>query len=398
MKIVMVEDFFHPDAGYQLNVLCKYLVKFGHEVTILTGELDKFPHYLTDFFGRDHIEARDREYEAAFGVRICRMPVRRFVSGRAFFDNSALFAAIRGEKPDVLFVHGNDTVTGMWAIRNRKKFGCPLVLDSHMVDMASVNPLRKEFYWFYRRFVTPAVRRDGLTVIRTQDDDFVQRRLGVPLSQAPYISLGSDTMLFHPDTETRAAFRSAHAVPQDAFVVVYAGKLDEYKGGKLLAELTASRLDVAREAVYLVVGDSVGDYGAEVENIFARSPYRVLRFPTQKYRDLAPFYQAADLAVFPKQCSLSFYDVQACGLPVLFEDNNINLERCSHDNGWVFRGGDAEDFAHKLTEIVNMPPAAFAAVGKNAAAFIQREYDYEEKARAYERILIETARRGIHKI
>ena len=397
MKIVMIEDFFHPDAGYQLNVLCKYLVKFGHEVTILTGELDKFPDYLTDFFGRDYIEERDRDYEALYDVKIRRIPVRHFISGRVFFDNSVLLTAIHAEKPDVFFVHGNDTVTGMWAVWNRNKLAAPLVMDSHMVDMASVNPLRKEFYWFYRRFVTPIIKRERITVIRTQDDDFVERRLGISLSQAPYISLGSDTLLFHPEASARAEFRARYQIAPDAFVIVYAGKLDEYKGGKLLGELTDRPLDTPREIVYLIVGDVVGDYGAEVEAMFEKSPYRVLRFPTQKYRDLAPFYQAADLAVFPRQCSLSFYDTQACGLPVLFEDNNINLERCTHGNGWTFRGDDTDDFARKLTEIANMPQTEFAATGENAVAFLREKYDYEEQAREYERILLETAERGICK-
>ena len=50
MKIVHVEDFFHPDAGYQINVLPKYLAKFGHEQVIITSEMDKIPDNLTQFF------------------------------------------------------------------------------------------------------------------------------------------------------------------------------------------------------------------------------------------------------------------------------------------------------------------------------------------------------------
>jgi len=59
----------------------------------------------------------------------------------------------------------------------------------------------------------------------------------------------------------------------------------------------------------LVVGNSPdSEYGNLVEDTFRRSENRVIRFPTQKYTELPRFYQVADLAVFPKQCSLSFYD------------------------------------------------------------------------------------------
>lgn len=392
LNIVNIEDFFHPDAGYQINILPKYLAKRGHRVTIITSEMEKIPEHLTAFFGRDNIEERDRAFEEACGVRVVRLPLRRFVSGRAIFA-PGLMEAVKAQAPDVLYVHGNDTFTGMWATWNRKKFGCPLVLDSHMLEMASVNPMRKAFRLFYRMFVTPIVRREGIPVIRTQDDPYVERFLGVPLSQAPWISYGSDTMLFHPDPERKRAFRRENGISEEAFVAVYAGKLDESKGGMLLAELTHRPLSTEREVVWLVVGNTSGAYGAQVEAAFRESPCRVLRFPTQKYSGLAPFFQASDLAVFPKQCSLSFYDVQACGLPVLSEDNNINVDRCSHRNGWNFRAGDLEDFASKLEDILRLPRQEFERVSMNALSLIREQYDYEEKAGEYEAVLLDSVRK-----
>ena len=50
MRIVQIEDFFHPNAGYQVNILSKYFSKAGHDVTIVTAELEKLPEYLTGFF------------------------------------------------------------------------------------------------------------------------------------------------------------------------------------------------------------------------------------------------------------------------------------------------------------------------------------------------------------
>ena len=97
----------------------------------------------------------------------------------------------------------------------------------------------------------------------------------------------------------------------------FAGKLDESKGGMLLAELMNRRLDTAREIVYLIIGNATGEYGERVEARMAESPYRVLRFPTQKYSQLARFYQAADAGLIAKQASLNFFDMEACGVPVL---------------------------------------------------------------------------------
>ena len=155
----------------------------------------------------------------------------------------------------------------------------------------------------------------------------------------------------------------------------------------MLAETFAKKFPVDREIVLVAVGNTSGDYGKEVEDIFQKSENRIIRFPTQKYQDLAYYFQIADLAVFPKQCSLSFYDTQACGLPVLSEDNNINVDRCSHQNGWTFQSGDMEDFREKITEIAKMDEAEYRKISENAYRFIADNYNYEDKAREYEAVI-----------
>ena len=386
MKIVHIEDFFHPDAGYQINILSKYLKSLGNEVTIVTSEMDKIPEALTSFFGCENIEQRDAEYEKNYGVKIIRLPLKAFVSGRAVFKRG-LLKVIKACNPDILYVHGNDTFTGMWALLNRKKYGCPLIMDSHMLEMASKNKFRKLYRWVYRTIFTPIIVKNKIQVIRTQDDPYVEKDLGIPLLQAPWISYGSDTMLFHPDQGCKKRFRTEQGISDDALIVVYAGKLIESKGGKLLAETFAKKFPVDREIVLAAVGNTSGDYGNEVEDIFQKSENRIIRFPTQKYQDLAYYFQIADLAVFPKQCSLSFYDVQACGLPVLSEDNNINIDRCSHQNGWTFRNGNMEDFREKIIEIANMDETEYKKVSENAYRYILDNYNYEDKAREYEAVI-----------
>ena len=395
MKIVQIEDFFHPDAGYQINIISKYFVRAGHEVTILTADAAHIPAQLAAFFGSEDIEARDRAYTGQTGVQIRRLPVRGFVSGRAVFTH-AIWRAIRAEQPDVLFVHGNDTLTAMRALLRLHSIDCPVIMDSHILEMASRNRFHKIYRRVYRAVFTPILRRRGITVIRTQDDPYVTRILGVPETQTPWISVGSDTLLFRPDPEARAAFRAAQDIPSDAFVVLYAGKLDETKGGMLLAEAFREKLEAQRPVVLLVVGTTADDaYGAAVERALAESENRVLRFPTQKYADLAPFYQAADAAVYPRQCSLSFYDAQACALPVAFEDNNINCGRAAHGNAVTFRSGDAAALRAAVTSLVDAAPETLTQMRENALRFIRASYDYSVLSDAYLAEIEKTAaRRG----
>lgn len=382
MKIVQLEDFFHPDAGYKINILSKYFARMGHETVILTAELDRMPDYLTSFFGRDNIAARDREYSERYGVQIIRRPIWAYVSGRALFKDD-LAELVNSLHPDVLYVHGNDTAAGMWILRHLKAFDCPIVMDNHMVEMASQNPLRKLYRAYYRSFITPIIIKNRIPVIRAMNDDYVERCLGVPLSLAPWISYGSDMLLFHPDKAAGAKFREANGISRDAFVVLFAGKFDESKGGMLLAELTCREIKTDREIVYLMIGNATGEYGTAVEKRFKDSRYRIIRLPTQKYCDLAGFYQAADVGLIAKQASLNFFDMEACGVPVLSEDNNLNRDRTPCGNGWLFRPDDADDFAAKLEHIVNMDSAELEKASENAYNYVKEKYDYYKKALEY---------------
>lgn len=387
MKIINVEDYFIPDAGYQINIMPKYLAKFGHEVYIVTSTVEGIHKPAADFFGIDHINERDKRYTEQTGVKIIRVPpfTTKVISGR-MIQSKALFKTVNNLKPDVVYVHGNDSLTGMRYLSNPQR-NYALVTDSHMLGMATQNRLNKTYYWLYRKMITPKIIRNHIPVIRTQDDPFVEKCLGIPLAQAPWISYGSDTMLFHPDAEAKKSFRAEHGISEDDFVVVYTGKLDEAKGGKLLAQAFKEKFKTKKNVVLVAVGSTSGEYGKEVEQFFSESENRIIRFPTQKYSDLAQFYQAADLSVFAKQCSLSFYDAQACGLPVLSEDNNINVDRCSHGNGWNFKSDDVQDFRAKIEDAVNMNQNEYKKVSDCAYRFIIENYNYEDKAREYEAIV-----------
>lgn len=387
MRILQIEDFFHPDAGYQVNILSKYLVKAGHEVFILAAEMDKVPEGLTAFFGRENIEEKDREFEKYNNVKIFRVPLLGYVANRFIYSNE-IFKVIKKIAPDILYVHGNDTYIGIRVLLSIHKYKCTIISDSHMLEMASVNKLQKPFRWCYRTFVTPCIVKNNIPVIRTQDDNYVFSKLGIPLELCPYIPLGSDTMLFKPDYNVKVAFRKEYNIPEDAFVIVYAGKLDAAKGADLLAEALLKRFNVERKIVFMIVGNTSGEFGKVIEDKFKQSANTIIRFPTQKYRDLAQFFQASDLAVFPKQCSLSFYDAQASGLPVVFEDNNINVDRCKANTAFTFKKNDISDFRDKIEYCATMDGDEYFNVQQRACQFILDEYSYAETADRYMNVMI----------
>lgn len=390
MKIVQIEDFFNPESGYQINILSKYFSRFGHDVTIITSSIEKMPDFLKNYFENQDIREKDREFEKKYGVRIIRLPIKAYISGRSVFSLVQLLKQIKKLNPDVVYAHGNDTLSAIMVFLFHKKIPCRIVSDTHMVDIASSNKFRKWFRLFYKKSITPIIIRRKIPVIRTSDSDYVMRCFDIPKRLSPIITFGSDTMLFHPDQMQRNQFRKENNIASDAFVIVYAGKLDKSKGGLLLSELTYQKIKVDREIVFVIIGNTVGEYGKKVEDMLKQSPSRVLRFPTQKYEELPSFFQAADVALIPKACSLTFYDYQACGLPVIAENNVTNIQRCNEGVGTVFSQDDVADFVEKIESYAKMSNEELGIQSQLAAKRVNDLYNYYNKAKEYEKVLIAT--------
>lgn len=383
MKILHIDETFHPNFGYHCNPLAKFQQAQGHTVTIVTVEKEwLYPLYKVFREDGSGLEEADQRYEETTGVKIIRVEAKGYFKRRLVFKKD-IFDVVEQLQPDVIYVHCVETLTGMRFLRNHKMRKYPMLFDSHMLPMAARNPHSKWFDRFFKLFFTPIIRKKGYTVIRTQDDTYVNTHLGIPEKQTPFISFGTDTMLFHPDNTVKAAFRKEYNIPENAFVVVYTGKLSPPKNGKLLAAAVQKEFPFPF-ALVLVGSPPPTLYGKEVREMFALSENQIVRFKTQNYMDLGKFYQAADLSVFPKQCSMSFYDAQACGLPVLSEDNNINVDRCSHGNGFNFKAGDVADFRAKIIEIARLSQEERLKLSENAIAFIQDGgYDYANIAQQY---------------
>ncbi len=384
MRIVQIEDFFHPDAGYQINILSKVLVEHGHDVTVVCAKnLDIFPEMLTSFFGTNSLKERDAAYTARYGVKLMRVPAKGYYSGRTFYSKD-VYRSIESLSPDILFVHGNDSTSGMRYARKIGKISFPVVMDSHMLTVATRNKLAYVYRALYRTLYAKKINRAGIKVIRVQDDPYVIDCLGVDAGNAPYIGFGTDTGLFHPDEKGRMSGRDKLGIPRDAKVVLYAGKLDESKGGMLLARALMNRF-VDESLVFVVAGNASGSKAAELEKMLARSENRIVRLPTHRYPELPALYQIADLALYPAQCSLSFYDVQATGLPVVVDDGtSVNTERVSHGNGFQFEAGSADGLRRCIERYVSLCDKDREAMRNASLAYIGTRYSYDNVARQYE--------------
>ena len=388
MRILHVDETFHPNFGYQCNPLAKFQSQAGHEVFILAPEA-KYIHPVYHSFGEygENLENDDKAYEEATGVKIVRVHGKGFVSSRLIYEGKELYKTIEQINPDVMLVHCVETLTAM---RVMKKYQnrYPMAFDSHMLSMASQNKFAKIYEIGYKFLITSRIKRNGYTVIKTQNDDYVTSHLGIPEEQTTFISFGTDTVLFHPDRNVRQAFLEEHGLPENTFIISSTGKMSPSKGGDLFADTLSKKFDTDRPVAVVVVADFSGEYEQKVKEKLDSSENKILYFPVQKYPDLPQFYQIADVTVFPKQCSMSFYDAQSCACPVISEKGHVNEERNSHGNGLCFECGSAEDFRKQIQTLIDMPSSEIEKMRQNSYDFVSKNYSYDIIAEQYTQVLL----------
>ena len=197
-------------------------------------------------------------------------------------------------------------------------------------------------------------------------------------------------MLFHPDSASRSAFRRQHNISDNEFVVIYTGKITRDKKVDLLARAMEKKFPGPRKVTLLLVGSGSGDYFNKVKTMLDQSGNRALLFPTQPVTDLAQFYQAADLAVWPGACSLSFFDAQSCGLPVIAEAIEANKVRITdaRANGWLYQTDDAAALRQALEKCVAMQSSAFYQIAENAREYVTKDFSYDIVASQVEDIMV----------
>jgi glycosyltransferase involved in cell wall biosynthesis len=387
MKILHIDETFHPAFGYQCNPLAKFQSLQGNDVSILTVEKKHiYPVYHSFGDHGEHIDEEDAIYVKNSGVHIIRVPAKGYIAGRLNYDTVSLYRAIDAIKPDVMMIHCVETLTAMRAMYKYRNI-YPMVFDSHMLAMASQNKLFRLYEFAYRSLITPLIKKYNFQIILTQNDDYVITHLGVPKEQTRFISFGTDTNLFYPSVEKKVEFLKEHRLAVNTFIIVSTGKLSESKNGMLLARVFKEKLETKRPIAIVVVASFVGEYEKEVKKILDCSENIVIYYPVQKYINLPYFYQIADVCVFPKQCSMSFYDAQACGTPVISERNNINTERNSHGNGLCFDSDNVDDFRMKIRIIADMDIQHYHIMRENSYRLIIDNYSYNIIANQYTDVL-----------
>ncbi len=263
IRIVHVEDRFHPDMGYQLNFTAKFHRK-EIEMHIVTSEsLKLWSHDKT--LTAEVIREKDRDFEKKHGVHIHRLPVRYEKKHGYNMLMSGIVKKIYQLKPDVLFVHAIESYTAFLLLSKKRIYQDFLVCcDTHtLYNQFSNSLIEKVYFVLLKNIVVSKIKKCKMPVFYTASEnrEILVSQYGIDNKNVyPYL-IGTDKKVFYPDAKAGQQLRVTLGIDTTKRVILYAGKFNYPKSPHLLVDALA------------MVEDAIPD--SVLDNIYKVLQYRI---------------------------------------------------------------------------------------------------------------------------
>ncbi|NUS72189.1 MAG: D-inositol-3-phosphate glycosyltransferase [Corynebacteriales bacterium] len=266
-------------------------------------------------------------------------------------------------------VHSHYWLSGQVGRAARRRWGVPLVHTAHTLARVKNAGLRPD------EVPEPDHRIEGEELIVTDADALVantdeEASQLIKLYDADPLKIhtvtpGVDLEIFHPGSRPLA--RKKFGLPQDAYVVLFVGRLQALKGPDVLVRAAAQLAadpNLRPKLRVVVCGGTSGDSvaGRIQLEILARTlgVEDVLQFveplpPSQ----LAELYRAADVTVVPSRSEsfgLVAVESAACGTPVVAaEVGGLRTAVAADVSGLLVDGHEPSSYASVLHELAARP-------------------------------------------
>lgn len=387
MRIVHVADYFMPRLGYQETILPRYHARHGHEVHVITSDrYADVPQYEDSWKPLLGERVVGPGVTTIDGVTVHRLRGSWERRNRIFLHG--LHRTLEDIRPQGIFGHSTTSYTAFRLARSAKRLGIPLFLDCHMLYTVQDQSLAgRAFYRAIRtatdRVMTPAVTR--YFGVAEESCDFLTQAQGIPADKVGLLPLGLDTDVFSPRPHEAAALRELHGLKDNAILVMQTGKLTPDKGPHLLAESLAPLMAEDPRVHLMLVGGGSPEYTERVMAPFTDpdSRGRIIPVSLVPAAELATYFSAADIVVFPAGSSLSCIEAAGCGTPVVMTDLPAGRWRAQHGIGVTFPDGDPQGLRRALSDLIS-DPARRTKLGAAARQAASDNFSYDRIARDLE--------------
>jgi glycosyltransferase involved in cell wall biosynthesis len=395
LTVALLAETFAPAMGYLQNLLPKYLARLGADVHVITEDLS--PYYQMPEFGEIYGDfpgaaaLRAGTVESTDGYTLHVLGHRRICG---YMRMRGLHRKLRQIRPDIVQTMCAIGWIPLDAALGQLVLGYRLFTGSHTAASCYPPARRKQpragrVCDFVTRYLPGRVvswRSSKCYAVTSDCGEIASRFFGVQPAKVEVMHLGVDAEVFHPaatavEQAQRSILRRSMGFAADEIVSIYTGKMSAEKNPLLLAEAVERLRAAGRPHRALFVG-------AGEQTCRLRSLPCCTVLPFMPFQDLARYYRACDIAVWPTNESISMLDAAASGLPLIVSDGIAYREHVE-GNGLVYRIGEAGDLVRCLLALEDSKYRQ--RLGEHGAIKMKTSWSWETRAQArladYERAL-----------
>jgi glycosyltransferase involved in cell wall biosynthesis len=352
MKIVHVIDYFYPQLGYQETFLAKTEVKQGHDVYVLTSNLFGEEIYQANQNILKHKKKNvgfllEREIKT---IRLSAIPIP-LVNNLFLIGLEDVLTYI---KPNIIICHGIASLNSIRLAKLKKHLiNVKIIFDDHMTYHNTRGGIYNLIYYLFKKLAMPSIldSSDQMVAVTYETKDFMKYMYGIPEKKIEIIPLGVDTKLFRRDPIARMQVRSKYNIQKHDVVFIYVGKVIPIKGVHLFIEAALKIMKDFQSVKIMVVGGSFKRHDDLLKKRINSSTFKnnFTFIPVVPNEELYRYYSAADVGVWPFQCSITMKEALSCCVPIITSDD----ESCIPDMvgkgiGLVYNNGDLNDLIKKM--------------------------------------------------
>jgi glycosyltransferase involved in cell wall biosynthesis len=394
MRVVLVVDWHSERMGYSDNFLPKYLAKLGLDVHLISGNAQVYfnnPFYKTvlePVLGPGRTKCGIEEVD---GYTVHRIPL--ITIGRTVYLKG-LIGKIKELRPDIVQSGEFQTLTTYQVAIAKRLYEFRFFVENHthLCVFGSDNIVRNLKWFLYSKSIGKVLCNliDMTFPISPDAEIITHKYYGIKKNKIKLISLGTDSSLFVPVNTSelivkRNNLREKFGFEEDDIVCIYTGRIEHGKAPMVLANAIQELRDNFGLPIYgLFVGPCDPEY---IEQIKDKNFCKIQDFVS--VQDLPQFYQASDIAVWPKQESTSQLDAMACGLPIILSNKVFVNERID-GNGFTYNELDSNDLARVIKKLLD--PNVRKILGQNGVQKVKDKFNWlfiaEQYKESYEKSMI----------
>lgn len=310
---------YNEGWGYQENLLTKYQVRLGHDVTLVTT-------CTMNSTDSKIISCEPEDYISPDGFRVIRLKYKRILTKRisSLLQIFPIFDLIKDIAPDFIMVHGLGNFSALQVKKYIRKINpnCTVIADNHLdynnCPVLKKNTLKSKFLIMLWQQLNKTMKNCYSMIygVSPKRAAIINEIFKYPKEKIGILSAGADDdkIKFNEKEKIRRIIREKNNIDQDDFLIVTGGKIDEKKNIDLL--MKAVSIINNSKIKLLVFGGCDDSIRPKIETLSKHSSIRYIGWINADV--VYDYFLASDLIFFPGLHSVMWEQACASKIPCVF--------------------------------------------------------------------------------